>query len=211
MLEACINTFAIVVLCGVSTMCVVETLCGITRCLEVGDSNVWSAYVDGFHNTTGGGLVDATVLNHTFDPLLYQIGFNPYAGDLTATQRTSDVFVALSLHMILPFGETNAVKAMFASRHERIAHRLARLVTNRTFERFERVETMFGACPLTVRLIVRCDTIAAEAATSPSRVDVGQHDQRRRRRSCMTPAIVQKNSSDFSNRLARIWISPRLR
>ena len=40
MLETCINTFTIVVLCGVSTMCVVETLCGITRCLEVGDSNV---------------------------------------------------------------------------------------------------------------------------------------------------------------------------
>ena len=40
MLETCINIFTIVVLCGVSTMCVVETLCGITRCLEVGDSDV---------------------------------------------------------------------------------------------------------------------------------------------------------------------------
>ena len=132
---------------------------------------------------------------------MYQIGFNPYAIDLAATQRTGHVFVVLSLHMILPFGETNAVKAVLASRHERIAHRLARLVTNRTFERFERVDTMFGACPLTVRLIVRCDTIAAKATASPSRVDVGQHD---RRRSWMTPAIEQKNSSDFSNRFTRI-------
>lgn len=216
MLEACINTFTIVVLCGVSTMCVVETLCGITRCLEVGDSNVWSAYVDGFHDATGGGLVDTTVLNHTFDPLLYQIGLNPYAGDLTATQRTGDVFVALSLHMILPFGETNAVKAVLASRHERIAHRLARLVTNRTLERFERVDTMFGARPLTVRLIVRRNTIAAEAAASPSRVDVGQHDRRLRRRSWMTPRYTTKKirpifrTGSHASEFRHVYDSPRV-